>query len=108
MGFIFTFFNLRLEVKEMKECEECGKKLGNFEGYNHPTMGKKHHLCSPCFDQVEESVSRWGAFVHANSFNNGSSKRDLVLNWRRILLNSTKIQNIIENVKPENEICIHG
>jgi len=90
----------------MIECEECGKKLGIFERYLRPTMGKNHFLCSPCFDQVEESVSRWGAFVIANSFNNVSSKRDLKLNWKRVLSNSTKIQNIIENVKPENEICI--
>lgn len=90
----------------MIECEECGKKLGIFEGYRHPTMGKNHHLCSPCFDQVEESVSRWGAFVLENSFNNGTSKSDLKLNWKRVLSSSTKIQNIIENVKPENEICI--
>ncbi len=74
LGFIFTFFNLKLEMNEMIECEECGKKLGNFEGYRHPTMGKNYLLCSPCFDKVEESVSRWGAFVITNSFNNGSSK----------------------------------
>jgi hypothetical protein len=92
----------------MIECEECGKKLGNFEGYRHPTMGKKNFLCSPCFDQVEESVSRWGAFVHANSFNNGTSNGDSKLNWKRVLSNSTKIQNIIENVKPEKEICVQG
>jgi hypothetical protein len=34
----------------MKECEECGKTLGIFEGYKHPTMGKSHNLCSPCFE----------------------------------------------------------
>ena len=25
----------------MIECEECGKTLGIFEGYKHPTLGKK-------------------------------------------------------------------
>jgi hypothetical protein len=90
----------------MMECEECGKKLGNFEGYRHPTMGKNYLLCSPCFDKVEESVSRWGAFVLTNSFNNGSSKMDSKWNWKRVLASSTKIQNLIENVKPENEICV--
>jgi hypothetical protein len=93
-------------MNEMIECEECGKKLGNFEGYRHPTMGKKYLLCGPCFDKVEESVSSWGAFVLANSFNNGLSKSDSKLNWKRILTSSTKIQNIIDNVKSENEICI--
>jgi len=57
----------------MIECEECSKTLGIFEGYRHPTLGKKHYLCSPCFDQVNESVSRWGEFVLSNSFNNGKA-----------------------------------
>ncbi len=53
----------------MKDCEECGKKLGIFEGYQHPTLGKKHLLCSPCFDQVSESVEKWKEFVLSSSFN---------------------------------------
>jgi hypothetical protein len=53
----------------MKECEECGKRLGILQGYQHPTMGKKHLLCSPCYDQVSASVEKWGEFVRTNSLN---------------------------------------
>ena len=53
----------------MIKCEECGKNLGIFGGYQHPTFGKKHLLCSLCFDQVSESVEKWGEFVLSNSFN---------------------------------------
>ena len=54
----------------MIKCEECSKTLGILEGYRHPTLGKKHYLCSPCFDQVSESVARWRKFVLSNYFNN--------------------------------------
>jgi len=49
----------------MKECVECGKKLGIIEGYRHPTMGKDHLLCSNCFDIVSESVERYKEFISA-------------------------------------------
>ena len=69
MGFILTLLDVEPVINDMKDCEECGKKLGMLEGYRHPTMGKKHLLCSPCFDQVSDSVARWGEFVRNNSFN---------------------------------------
>ena len=69
---------------KMKKCEECGKTLGIYKGYRHPTMGKKHLLCSPCFDQVSESVARWGEFVLANCFNMKASKNDTQLYWKKI------------------------
>ena len=50
----------------MKKCEECGKTLGIFEGYKHPTMGKTHSLCSLCFDQVSVSVNNWREFIIKN------------------------------------------
>ena len=43
----------------MTECVECGKKLGFFEGYRHPTLGKEHLVCSTCFTTVSESVEQW-------------------------------------------------
>lgn len=64
---------------KMIECEECGTKLGILEGYRHPTMGKKHLLCSPCFDQISESVAKCGEFVRTNSFNVNASKT--TRNW---------------------------
>ena len=54
----------------MKFCEECSKKLGFFEGYHHPAMGKKKLLFSNCFDVIYKSVEEWRKFVTANSFNN--------------------------------------
>jgi hypothetical protein len=47
----------------MKECVECGKKLGIIEGYRHPIRGKDYLLCSSCFDTVSSSVEKWGKFV---------------------------------------------
>ena len=49
--------------KKMKECVECGKKLGFIEGYRHPTKGKDYLLCSNCFDVVTESVEKWREFI---------------------------------------------
>jgi len=47
----------------MKECMECGKKLGIIEGYCHPTMGKDYLLCSNCFDTVSASVEKYMEFI---------------------------------------------
>ena len=82
----------------MKECEECGTKLGILEGYRHPTMGKKHLLCSPCFDQVSESVATWAEFVRTNSFNVKASKNNLRLNWKEIAPSVNQIREIFDNL----------
>jgi len=81
----------------MTECEECGKKLGIVEGYQHPTLGKKYLLCSPCFDKVSDSVEKWKNFVLSNSFNNNSSKTKSKLNWKKIKTNFTKVRKIFDN-----------
>ncbi len=52
-----------------RKCVECGKALGFFEGYCHPTLGMKYLTCWECFERVELSVQRWGQFVLWNSFN---------------------------------------
>ena len=67
----------------MVSCEECGKKLRILEGYCHPTMGKKHHLCSPCFDQVSESVAKWREFVMSNSFNVNAAASNTSIDWKQ-------------------------
>ena len=90
----------------MVECEECGKTLGIFEGYRHPVMGKNHQLCSVCFDQVNESVARWKEFVLSNSFNNGTSKKNLALKWKNIAPSFGQPRNIIENVRAETDILM--
>jgi hypothetical protein len=87
----------------MKECEECGKTLKMLEGYKHPTMGKKHFLCSPCFEQVDASLALWRDFVLANSFRNGSSGENTKLSWKDILPSR---RTIVENVSAETSILI--
>ena len=80
---------------KMKKCEECNKKLGILEGYRHPTMGKKHLLCSPCFDQVSDSVARWGEFVRNNSYNMNAQSNSK-MNWKEMLPNIRKIGETFE------------
>ena len=88
----------------MKDCEECGKKLGILEGYQHPTLGKKYLLCSYCFDQVSESVEKWREFVLSNSFNIRPSKNNSQFYWKKIILNITRIQDIFQTESAEKEI----
>jgi hypothetical protein len=88
----------------MKDCEECGKKLGVFEGYRHPTMGKKHLLCSPCFDQISESVARWGEFVRTNSFNANAAQNNAQMNWKEMIPTFNSTRYIFDNVLAEKEL----
>ena len=70
----------------MKFCEECGKKLGYFEGYYHPALGKEYFLCRSCFDVIYKSVEEWRKFVISNSFdNNGISNKDMLQECKGIL-----------------------
>jgi len=91
----------------MVSCEECGKKLGIFEGYCHPTMGKKHHLCSPCFDQVSESVAKWSEFVRSNSFNVNAASLNSQMDWKKIATNFSQMHTFIENIMPEKGVFVH-
>ena len=90
----------------MKDCKECGKKLGVMEGYRHPTMGKKHHLCSPCFDQVSESVAQWGEFVRTNAFNMNASQSNSQLNWKEMMPNFNSTRNMFDHVWAEKEVLV--
>jgi hypothetical protein len=38
----------------MARCAECGKKLGNLEGYYHSSFGKRWLFCKKCYDKLEE------------------------------------------------------
>ena len=90
--------------EKMIECEECGKALGIFEGYRHPTMGKKHLLCSPCFDQVNESVARWREFVLTNSFNNVTSKNTFQSARENVPFNLSQKRKNFDNILIGNKI----
>jgi hypothetical protein len=87
-------------IKKMVSCKECGKELGVFEGYRHPVMGKKHHLCSPCFDQVSESVARWKEFVMSNSFNVNAVSGNTSVDWKQFASNFTQMHTVNENLMP--------
>jgi hypothetical protein len=43
----------------MDICEKCGKELHLIECYRHPVLGDHCFLCSECFDEVFESVTKW-------------------------------------------------
>ena len=106
MGFIFTFLDVDSVIKKMKDCKECGKKLGIMEGYRHPTMGKKHLLCSPCFDQVSDSVSRWGEFVRTNSFNMNPAECNSQLNLKEMIPNFKSTRDIFDRVWADREVLL--
>jgi ribosomal protein S14 len=62
-----------LVIRKMKECVECGKKLGIIEGYRHPVMGKDYLLCRNCYDTLCGSVEKWKEFI---STYNGFFKKE--------------------------------
>jgi hypothetical protein len=78
------------------------------ESYRHPTLGKKFSLCNPCFDEVSESVARWGEFVVANSFNTRTYRNDTYLELKKIIPNITKIRDTLETELVKKEINIRG
>ena len=84
----------------MKNCEECGKKLGFLEGYRHPILGWDHLLCRHCFDKVSESVERWREAVlpYVGFFNKDSSNGSLQLNWKNKVKDFIQIKKPIDNV----------
>jgi DNA-directed RNA polymerase subunit RPC12/RpoP len=43
----------------MENCKECGRELHLIEGYRHPLLGEHVYLCSDCFDEVYESLTKW-------------------------------------------------
>jgi len=92
----------------MTICRECNKKLGITEGFRHPTLGKKHLLCSPCYDRVSESVENWSNFVLSNAFIRESSNNGTKINWEKIALNFNHIQKKNPNIfdSKKNQILI--
>ena len=67
-------------------------------------MGKNCTLCGPCFDEISDSVARWGEFVLANSFDMKPLKNDIKLDWKKILPNIKKIGDTLEADIIEKEI----
>ena len=80
-------------IRKMKECAECGKKLGIIEGYRHPVRGKYYLLCRNCFNTVSASVEKWKDFILPY---NGFFKKETSL--------TEDIQKIEENI---NEVLFN-
>lgn len=88
----------------MVKCEECGKKLGFFEGYRHPTMGRSHFICSNCFDSVHESVVKWreANLPYVGFFNNRSSNKSFQLNFKNRISDLILVEKMDNNRAKEN------
>jgi hypothetical protein len=85
----------------MKECIECGKKLGIIEGYRHPILGKNYLLCRNCFDIIFESTEKYQEFVstYIGFFKNESSTIDDFQNiGKNITKNIKKMQDKFNNL----------
>ena len=76
----------------MKECIDCGKKLGIVEGYCHPTKGKDYVLCSNCFDTVSASVEKYREFIsqYNGFFNKETSTIDDIQKIRQSITKRLK------------------
>ena len=82
----------------MVDCEECDKKLGIFEGYHHPALGKRFLVCGKCFDEVDESMKKWSKFCLSNSFNEESPKSDIQDAWNKNISNDIPLQKWFNNL----------
>ncbi len=68
-------------------------KLGMFEGYCHPVMGKNNLLCSSCYDKISLSVEKWREFVLSNSFNNETANitlKDIKTSFTNLITKTKK------------------
>ncbi len=85
----------------MVYCKDCGRKLKALEAYKHPTMGKKHHLCSKCYDNVSSSVENWKRFVVSNSFTNQDSIYSFSVDWKDLYqrITTLKKRKVVKNEK---------
>lgn len=102
---MFSSTTIKIEKKgeKMKKCEDCGKKLGIFAGYRHPTMGNNHLLCGNCYDKVSASVEEWKRFVLSNSFTNNSSKKDSQWNLHEVPVSFIKKRKLVNRFLVKKE-----
>lgn len=81
----------------MTDCEECDKKLGIFEGYSHPALGKRFLVCGKCFDKVEGDMKRWSTFCLLDSFEE-SPKIDIQDAWNKNISKDIPLQKWFRNL----------
>ena len=65
----------------MVACDECEKKLGLFEGYQHPVLGTRFLVCGSCFDKVTGDMERWSRFCLSPSFTKDSHLPEIQAAW---------------------------
>jgi len=82
----------------MVKCEECRKKLGIIQGYNHPALGPRFLVCGNCFDKIEESMKKWRVFCLSDSFNAKSSKIEIEEAWKKSISNDLQLQIWFSNL----------
>ena len=84
---------------KMIKCEECDKKLGIFQAYYHPALGKKHTVCNNCCDKVSDSLQKWTDFIlpYADFFQKTTKDNNLDSNWKNIHFGSIELQKIIND-----------
>jgi hypothetical protein len=99
---LYTSFNRIIYKDNMGKrfCFECNKKLGFFEGYRHPILGKKDLLCSACFDIESEIVKKIADDIRINSTVKYPEKLDWSINWNesQILKKIQEIPDIIRSM----------
>ena len=76
----------------MVDCEECDKKLGILQGYQHPVLGKRILVCGECFNKIDEDMRRWNKFCLSDSFNAESPKIDMQEAWNKNISNDLPLQ----------------
>jgi hypothetical protein len=76
----------------MVDCEECGKKLGILQGYNHPALGKRFLVCRRCFDKVDQDMKRWSEFCLSGSFNKELSRIEIQDAWNESISDNPPLQ----------------
>ena len=82
----------------MVNCNECEKKLGRLNGYNHPALGKRFLVCGKCYTKVEEDMIRWSKFCLSDSFNLETSKNNIQEEWNINLSNNLPSQKWFKNL----------
>jgi len=87
----------------MADCEECDKKLGLFEGYRHPALGKRFLVCGRCYDKIERNMKRWSEFCVSDTFTIESTKSDIQEAWNTKISNDPVLQHWFQRLWLRNE-----
>jgi hypothetical protein len=76
----------------MVVCAECEKKLGMFEGYQHPVLGTRFLVCGSCFDKVIGDMERWSRFCLSPSFSKDAHLLEIQEAWNTTISEEPLLQ----------------